>query len=142
MTTLDISVQVSTSPTPLELNDGTKYTIVTVAPSGRTWRRYTVEGRYQHAHRSVGEVIEAATLAITVKVKGASWAAVAANATALRDALSQHSYTIITVIEGVTETYVCEPANFSLVGADGLDKNQIVRKQHRYLIEAPYDPTA
>lgn len=141
MADLDISVVVSKTGTDLELNDGTKYTIVDLAPGGRTWRRFTVEGKYQHGRKSIGEVIDTATLSFTVRVMGSSFANAAANATALLDAVSQHAYTVTTVIEGVTRVFVCEPADMDIVGSDGWNKYEIARDRHTYTLSIPYDPT-
>jgi len=138
---LDVSVVVSRTGADLELNDGTKYTVVDLSPGGRTWRRSTVEGRYQHGRKSIGEVIDTASMSFTVRVMGTSFANAMVNAVAMRDALAQHAYTVTTVIEGVTQVFVCEPADMDIVGRDGWNKYEIARKRHTYVLTIPYDPT-
>jgi len=140
MSDLGISVVVSKTGTDLQLNDGVKYTIVDISPGGRTWRRYTTEGRYQHGRKSIGEVIDTASLSLTVRVMGTSFANAMVNATAMRDALAQHEYTVTTVIEGVTQVFVCEPADID-IATGSWNKYEIVRSRHTYAMTIPYNPT-
>ena len=142
MSDLGISVTISRpSPTTaLQLEEPGVYEIVSIGPGGRTWRRRTVEGTYQHGRRSIGEVLETMTVPLVVRVHGTSWSQVSNRAQTLIDAVSQHTYILTVLMEGVTSQWLCEPAEVRMVAGDAWDKFEAMALQQTYQLTIPRDP--
>lgn len=141
MANLTVSAQVSrTSGGPLQLSNPGVYEVVSVGPGGRSWRRHTVEGRYQHGRRLIGAVLETGTAVLVVRVYGSSWSQVSSRATTLINAFSAQSYTLQVTINGVTTQWECEPADVSLVGGDSWQKFHAMSNMQEYQILIPRHP--
>lgn len=125
---------------PLELDDPGTYEVVSVGPGARTWRRTTVQGRYQHGRRSVGEVLDTMTVAAVVRVYGSTWTEVSNRAETMIEALSQHTYTVIATIDDVVHEWTCEPADVSIVGGDTWQKHHAMSGMQEYQLSIPRDP--
>lgn len=136
---LNVAGSVSRSGGALNLESG-GYEIVAVGPGGRSWRRSTVEGRYQHGRALIGAVLEQGALPLVVRVKGSSWSQVSNRAQALVDAFSQTSYTLTITIENVTNRWRCEPADIQIAGGDEFQKFHAMANQQEYVLSIPRDP--
>ena len=138
---IDVSVVVSRQGiSALQLSSSGVYEIVDFGPGSVTWRRNRVSGRYQHGGQSLGETMDMGTLVMIVRVYGDSWAQVRSRTTIMMNALYKHAYTITSVIDGVTDTYACEPADVTLVGGDSWQKQHLMSRMQEYMISTPYDP--
>ncbi|MCR6649700.1 MAG: hypothetical protein NVV70_16775 [Cellulomonas sp.] len=133
---MEAQVTISRPGTDLDLEDPGKFELVSIAMAGRSWRRYTVEGRYQHGRAFIGAVLDTATLVVVVRVLGASWSAVNTRRVALFDALAQPAYEVAVAVEGVTETWTAEPADIT----GGLDKFQAMASRQEYTLQIPVYP--
>ena len=138
---VDVKVSRPSPQSPLALEDPVNgYSVVSVGPGGRTWRRRTVEGEYVHGRVLVNATLDTRTMPLVVQVEGANWAQVRSRAQTMIDAVSQFAYTITTVLDGVSDTYVCEPADVALAGGDEWDKFRLMARQQVYVLTIPYDP--
>lgn len=136
MADLTVSVQAA----GLQLSQPGTYEVVSIGPGGRSWRRHTVEGRYQHGRKLVGAVMETGAAILVVRVYGNSWASVNARATAMIEAFSNRSYTLKVTINGMTHEWLCEPADISLVGGDVWQKFHAMSNMQEYQIMVPRSP--
>lgn len=122
------------------LIDTGDYELIGVGVSGRTWRRTTVEGRYQPGRALVGAVVDTATIVLVVRCKGSTWVETTNRYQALVDATSPFTYQVTVVIDGQSLTYTCEPADINT--GDTIDKY----RAHAHMLEAtltiPCDPQA
>lgn len=137
-TDLNTTVTIS-APSGTLVMDTAPFELVAVGASGRTWRRRTVEGRYQHGHVLVGAVLAAESLTIHVRLRGATWVEVQNRYTELVEALSQFTYTVTVDMEGVVRTYTCEPGDIRLVSGDTLSKFHVMASMQEYLLTIPYE---
>lgn len=136
---LAVTGSVSRPTGALQLNSG-GYEIVTAGPGGRSWRRTTVEGKYQHGRALVGAVLNHGSLPLVVRVHGDSWSQVSNRAQTLIAAFSQYSYTLTITINGVTSTWRCEPADITIAGGDQWQKFHAMANQQEYQLVIPRDP--
>lgn len=134
--TLSVSVQVAN----LQLSQPGVYEVVSVGPGGRSWRRHTVEGRYQHGRALIGSVMDTTTAVLVVRVYGATWAQVNTRTTAMIKAFSNRTYPLKVTINGVTHEWVCEPADIALVGGDSWQKFHTMAGMQEYQIMVPRSP--
>jgi len=139
MSELNAQVTISGSPT-LTLEDPGDFELVAVGVGGRQWRRVTVEGRYQHGRALLGAVLASQTLTIQVRCLGASWSAVNNRRQELFTALAQDSYTVTTVIDGVTDVFTAEPADISPASGDTLDRLRAMANMQEYVLTIPVVP--
>lgn len=95
--------------------------LIAVGVTGRSWRRTTVEGRYQHGRALVGAVMDTPTLTVIVRCTEASWADVATQRRLVEAATSHLTYTASVTLAGVTDTYDCEPADITYIDGPTLD---------------------
>lgn len=95
----------------LSITDTADYEVVSVVATGRSWRRRTAEGPYMHGRALLGAVLEAGTLTVVIRCKGATWTATTNRLTELLAYVTPLQYTVTTTVEGVTTTYTCEPAD-------------------------------
>lgn len=78
-------------------------------PEGDYRRSYMPDSRYSHGRELLGASLAPSSLPVTIYTRGASMAALAANKTALRNALGQFDYDVTYSIDGVATTYRAEP---------------------------------
>lgn len=116
------------------------YEIVSIGPGARTWRRDVIEGRYTHGRALMNAVLDVRTMPIVVRVLGTPWTQVRSRAQAMIDAVSERAWLLTVTIEGVADTYLCEPADVALAGGDEWDKFGIMADQQTYVLSIPYDP--
>jgi len=110
---IDASVVLSHPSTPLTIGDGPSE-LIAVGVTGTEWRRYTVEGRYQHGRALIGAVMGTPTLTVVVRLTGSTWAAVQTRLNTLKAITSQTAYTATVTIANQVDTYQCEPADVDL----------------------------
>lgn len=136
---LDVTITIATTGDDVVL-DGAPFALVAFGAGGRTWRRQTVEGRYQHGRALVGAVLATQSLSIHVRVVGATWAEVAGHYATLAAAVSQFSYQVTAIVEGETTVYDCEPGDIAMVSGDTLSKFHAMAGMQEYLLTIPYSP--
>lgn len=124
----------------LLLNDDGVYKIVSAGPGGKSWRRITAEGRYQHGRALIGAVLEQTTAPLVIRVYGDTWSHVSNRAQVLIDAFSQRSYLLTIEIDGVESQWRCEPATINIVGGDNWQKFHAMAGLQEYQISVPRDP--
>lgn len=124
---------------PLDLSDGA-YEIVSLVTGGVQWRRAVAEGRYQPGRALLHAQQSTVTDVLTVRVYGTSGTQVENRVLALRRAFSQFAYTLTTVIDGVTRTVECEPADMSIAGDDTRQKTLTYHHMREVVLSIPRDP--
>lgn len=142
-TDLPVSCTISRpSGGPLELQAPGTYEVVGLGPGGRSWRRHTVEGRYQHGRALLGAVLDTMTVALVVRVYGASQSQISTRAQTLITAVSQMSYTVSVTLGGtgsVNYQWKCEPADVQIAGGE-FDKYHLMAGHQDYVLSIPRDP--
>lgn len=132
---VDLSVTISRSSTPLEINNRTSYEIPEGGwtPIGKTHRLNELEGENNPGSVLLGYVADTATINGVVRVLATSEASLRSRISALFDAMSQRSYTITETIDGQSTIYTgCRPAsNIECVG--GVDWD-ILRGLHQQTV--------
>lgn len=103
----------------LDLNAPGAYEAVGFGPGQTTWRRSMASSRWVH-----GEVLTHATkglgsMPLRVRVLGASAAALDTNTAALIAAFEQWTYDFTAVVDGVTHTWRCMPADYGPTPDEG-----------------------
>lgn len=136
MVDLDASLTLHGTP-DLTITDGADYELVSVVASGRSWRRRTAEGPYMHGRVALGAVLDTETVTAVIRCKGASWVAAQNRYQELLGYVSPLRWTLSTTIEGVTTTYVCEPADV----AAPIDKFMAMAHLLDVTLSIPVDPT-
>lgn len=138
--TVEASVdRTSLSLSPLNLSSGA-YEVVSLVSGGVSWRRVTVEGRYQPGRTLLSAQQSTVTDTLTVRVYGTSDTEVENRVLALRKAFSQVAYTLTTTIAGVTRTIVCEPADMSIAGDDTRQKTLTYHRMREVVLSIPREP--
>lgn len=137
------SVQLSTSTTPLTINDtgSTTYTLTRgglTMPARRARITYAPPSPDMHGSSALASVFDQSFLTLRVRVTSTSAAALAAAVTALRDAVSQFSFTATTTIAGVSTTWACDTGSMEEVGP--VDVMDTLRSQVTYAITLPCFP--
>ncbi|MCR6703157.1 MAG: hypothetical protein NVV66_00110 [Cellulomonas sp.] len=122
----------------LELGDA-PYVVESLAVPGRTWRRSTVEGRYQHGRAVLGVVLDTATISLDVRVEAATWTAQQDAYESLLSLVSRRVFTLTTNIEGHVEIWTCEPADVALANGD-LEKHLVMAGMQTYRLTIPAVP--
>lgn len=134
MVDLNAQVTINTPTGNLLLENLPHSELVSVGVDGISWRRETVESRYQHGSMLLGAVMQNGTLSGTVRFLGASRHTTIAS---FVGALSQRSYTVTVTIEGRTQTYSCQPGDIS---RGTYDKFQLMVDQQEYSFSIPVRP--
>jgi hypothetical protein len=141
MADLTITATVSrTSGGPLSLEDPGVYEIIAFGPGGRSWRRTTVESRFQHGRALLGAVLDTSTAILQVRVKGTSFTQVANRAQTLVDAFSQLTYTLTVTVDGASFSFACEAAEIAPLGGDLLQKYHAMARMQEYQLVIPRHP--
>jgi len=134
----DITAQVTLSgPPSLTLEHPGQYELIGVGLGGRQWRRATVEGRYQNGRVLLGAVLETQILTVQVRCLGSSWTAVNNRRQDLFEALQHMSGTVTVTINGVTNTYTCEPADITPGSGDVLDRFRVIANMEEFVLSIP-----
>lgn len=132
---ITMSLLVSRSSTPLELNNRTSYEIPEGGwtPPGRSHRLNEIEGENNPGSVLLGFVADTSTISGVVRVLASSETTLRARISALFDAMSQRSYSITETINGQPTIYTgCRPAsNIECVG--GVDWD-ILRGLHQQTV--------
>lgn len=129
-----------TGTTPLALDVPGHYEIIAFGPGGRSWRRDTVAGRYQHGRALLNAVLETGTAVLQVRVHGATWTQVVNRAQVLVDAFSQLAYTLSVTIDGASSTMTCEAADISLMGGETFQKHHAMAQMQEFQLIIPRNP--
>lgn len=133
---IDVSVQFSTPTGNYQLEvDGSRH-VVSFGPAGQTWRRHTVENRYQNGEMFLNAVRGAGSLVGTVRFYGPTWKT---QVEYFMSVLAQRSYTVTAVLDGKTFTYPnCQPGDVVIGGA--FDKRQLHADMQTFSFSIPYNP--
>lgn len=141
MSDLDITATITRATGgPLAIEDPNVYRVIAFGPGGRTWRRDTVSGRYQHGRALLNAVLESGTALMQVRVYGATWVEVCNRAQAMVDAFSQMTYVLTVTIEGATTSLACEAADITLMGGDVFQKHHAMAGMQEFQLVIPRDP--
>lgn len=137
MADLDARVTITRAGnTSLVIDDGS-FELIAVGTGGRTWRRTTVEGKYQNGRALVGAVLDTQQLTVQVRCRGVTWVAAQNRVNELIAAVSQFTYGVSVVIEGYTQAFVCEPADVAPMSGDVIDKHRAMRSMQEYTLTIP-----
>ena len=125
----------------LNINDQTNYKIVKVGPGEVEWERQYSGNPFTHGQTLVSAVMRQGTLPLSVRCKGATNVVVENNRDALCRALEQFTYNLNITIDGVSFSWKCDPANYSVDETDGAINPFFVRaKQSVVTADIPRDP--
>ena len=125
----------------LDLNDKTTYGVMAAGPGAKSWRRQTAESPFMHGRALVGAVLDTEVAPLRIRVKGSTDSVLNTNLNALLRAFEQFTYDLTLTIEGVTYTWRCEPADYT-IGDRGGEINTFVRlaNQEWVSFEIPRNP--
>jgi hypothetical protein len=136
MADLDARVTIARTGGALVLDEA-PFELIGVGFNGRTWRRTTVEGKYQHGRALVGAVLDTRVLTVQVRCAGATWVAVQNRLQELMTAVSPMAYQVTVEIEGHVETVTCEPADVTPASGDVIDKFRAMARMQEYTLTMP-----
>ncbi|QZN86875.1 hypothetical protein [Cellulomonas sp. C5510] len=136
MADLDARVTIARPGDDLVLNEA-PFELIGVGFGGRTWRRTTVEGKYQHGRALVGAVLDTTVLTVQVRCLGSSWIAAQNRVTELMAAVSPFDYQVTVEIEGHVSTVHCEPADVTPASGDVIDKFRAMQSMQEYTLTMP-----
>lgn len=125
---------------PLALDVAGVYRIVSFSEGGVSWRRTTVQGKYQRGRRLVQAQQDTVSDVLLVRAYGSSWTEVNNRVKTLRDAFSQFSYQLTVTIAGHARTSECEPADMDVVGEDSRRKGLMFEYMREVQFTIPRDP--
>lgn len=114
--------------------------IVSLTSGGVTWRRTTAQGKYQRGRALLQAQQDTVTDVLVMRLYASSATALENDTTLLRRAFSQFTYTLTTVIDGVTRTVDCEPADMAIVGDDTRQKTLTYHVMRELAFSIPRDP--
>jgi hypothetical protein len=124
----------------LSLNDHTTYTLIGIGPGAVTWKRQYASSVFVHGDVLVNAVKGHGNLPMMVRVKGTTQAAVDTNLAALLRALDQFSYQLSITIAGVTWTWNCDLADYSVDDGGEFSKFYKLAKQTIVTAQIPRNP--
>lgn len=136
MADLDARVTIARTGGALVLDEA-PFELIGVGFNGRTWRRTTVEGKYQHGRALVGAVLDTRVLTVQVRCTGETWVAVQNRLQELMTAVSPMAYQVTVEIEGHVETVTCEPADVTPASGDVIDKFRAMARMQEYTLTMP-----
>lgn len=136
---MDAQVTLGTGPGALILEDPGRFELIGVGVGALTWRRSTVEGRYQHGRKLTGAVLDTRTLTVQVRCLGDSWVAVQNRFNDIIAAVSD-PFTATVVVDGRTEHWACEPADITPLAGDVVDKFRAMAHMQEYALTIPVYP--
>ncbi len=116
------------------------YHVVSFSEGGVTWRRTTVQGKYQRGRRLTQAQQDTVSDVLIVRCYGASWIEVNNRVAALRDAFSQFSYRLTVIIDGHRRAAECEPADLDVTGEDSRRKGLMLEHMREIQLTIPRDP--
>lgn len=110
-----LSVQITRTGAPLEINDRASMELVEWVTPDAQRREHDVRGTFQAGGLLISSVPDVASLSGAVRCMGATWVEVVAAANDLRAALNQFSYSITESVDGVVTTYTkCRPTGLTM----------------------------
>ena len=124
----------------LNLNDGSNYKVIGIGPGSLEWNRQYAGSPYVHGEVLVNAVKAQGNLPMSIRCKGTTQSAREANVAALCRALEQFVYNITLTIEGVTYTWQCDPADYSLDEKGEISKFHRLAKQTVVTAQVPRHP--
>jgi hypothetical protein len=123
----------------LQLQAPGAYRVVSAGPGSRTWRRNRVAGLYTDGAVLVTAVKDMSVAPLVVRCEATSAAQLDVNVAALLRAVEQLSYSLTLVIDGVSRTWACEPADYAPVEEE-YDKLRLMQFQQVYRLQIPRQP--
>lgn len=100
---------------------------------------YAPPGRFLHGLTPVASTWEHTNLTATVRLEGASAAALATLKAALKAAVGQFSFTVTTTVNGVATTWQADRGSIALAG-DSLAYENLRRDVELYKVTIPVHP--
>lgn len=120
----------------LDLQDGTNYEFISVSPGDKSWRRESATSPFTHGRTLIGATLDVELAEVMIRVKGTSMSHLDSNLAALLRAFEQFAYALTIVIDGVTWTWQCEPADYTLQ----LSKFHMMARIHEVTFTVPRNP--
>jgi len=108
--------------------------------AGRSWRRRTVEGAYQHGSALVTATLADAQITVRVRCKGGSWADACVHRDLLFAAVAQRSYTLTCDVEGVVDVWACQPADIVPIAGNVIGPEWVELAEQEYVLTIPAYP--
>lgn len=124
----------------LSLETAGVYHVVSFAEGGITWRRTTVQGKYQKGRRLTQAQQDTVSDVLLLRVYGSSWIQVNNRVAVVRDAFSQFAYWLAVTIDGHRRVSACEPADMEVVGEDTRRKGLMFEHMREIQLTIPRDP--
>lgn len=124
----------------LNLSQADAIEVVSLTVGDVTWRRTVSEGKYQRGRALLQAQQATVTDVLTLRVYGTSASQVESRTSAIRAAFSQFTYTLTTVIDGITRTVECEPADMTVLGDDTRQKTLTYHRMREIRLSIPRDP--
>lgn len=125
----------------LNINDQTNYKIIKVGPGSVEWDRQYAGSPFIHGETLVNAVMKQGKLPLSVRCKGSTSGVVDTNRAALCRALEQFTYTLSLTVDGVSWSWKCDPADYSVDETDGAFNGFFTRaKQSVVTADIPRDP--
>lgn len=129
----------SLSLSPLSINDGTAYKIVSAGPGETTWRRESIRSPFTDGEYLIQALKETSSVSLLVKVKGSSFAVLETNLDTLLRAMEQFEFQFTLTIEGMDSTWTCQPADYGPADND-YEKFHMMSKLQVYRFIIPKYP--
>lgn len=145
MANLTLSVLVARaelSLSDLQLSDPSNgYEVFGVGPGALSWRRESVRSPYINGETLVGAVKDVMSASLGVRIRASSAATLDSRLDTVLDAFGQFTYNVTVVIDGVSRTWKCEPADYSVSeGEGGFNKFNLMNKYHEVSFSIPRQP--
>jgi hypothetical protein len=107
----------------LVLSEEAGYTVVgdTLGHPSRRWRIAYIESPWVHGSYPVAATLAHSSLSLQVKVHGSSVDEIRTRMEALQDAVSVFAYEVSVDMEGTSEVWAADPANYALNGETWTD---------------------
>lgn len=136
--TQSLRVSIPDGPGYLELNDGANIRIVEWNPPlPMAYSESFAESEHQAGRLTVTSVRAEVSLPLAVRVYGTTWANQQAWVASLQGALTQRTFTLTEVLEGVTRVWQCRRVNGGSLGEGGLDPFAVNRSRQVYVFLIP-----
>jgi hypothetical protein len=113
------------------------YWVSPVEEPGVIWRRDRVTSPFVDGWSLIAAAKDGAVLAFSVRVEGATWVEVEQRRQALVDWLDAWSYQVEVYADGVSNTYVAEPADIT---PEPLTASIVANKARQFAVAIPVQP--
>lgn len=143
MTNISVSCSITRTElalADLNLSDSSNYKLIGIGPGTLEWNRQYASSPYVHGEVLVNAVKSQGNLPLSVRCLGSTQSSREANVAALCRALEQFIYNLTVTVEGVTYTWQCDPADYSLDDKGEISKFHRLAKQTVVTAQVPRHP--